>query len=879
MRPHILCFCLVLCAMAADAPVPSITSATPNLIDAGGPYFLITVNGSRFVSGAVVKWTGTPLNTTFVSSTQLKAAITPELRAYSGKFDLTVTNSGGMVSGSYPITVSPVLAGITPSAALAGSPAVTIAVKGIGFTRREVLALNDSGRPLVLLSSYVDSATLTAVIPADALSIARAATIQVLDPLDGNISGSLPFGIRSAPAIASALPSPIDAGGPYFLLAVTGTGFVPDSAASWPNVRLGTTFVSSTQLRVAITPELRSVSGTFNLTVTDLIGAVSNSYPITVSPVLFSISPTASVAGGPAVTITATGMGFTRDNVLVFSTSGQPSQLVTTYLNATTLTAAIPAGALLAAGFASAWVADSKGTGRSLARMFTVSAPVPTITSFSPGSATAGAAAFTLTVNGTNFVPGSAVLWNGAALFTSFVSASQLTALVPAALTSTTLSPNVAVSNPSGAVSISLVFPIDQPRAVIADLSPASVIAGAPSFTLTVTGRNFAINCVLQWNGSPLSTKFAGPAQVSATVPESLVAAGGTATVTLINPSGSASNAATFTVNPPAPTIASLNPSSVPGGGPAFTLVVNGAGFVSGDAILWNNVPLATTGIGPTQLTAAVPAILIAAAGVGAIAVARAGAISNLFAFTITPPLPSTTTAGVVNTASLAPSIAPGSLISIYGAHLAAGDATASSTPLPTSLIGTSVTINGIAAPLVFVSPALINAQAPVETKVGTATLLIQAGPVASAPVAFEVTETGPGVLTIPHSDHALAQNYPDGETNSAESPTQPGQYVVVYLTGQGRVDPPVATGAAAPASPLSVPLATIQVQVGGKEAHVGLAGLAPGFVGLLQLVIEIPEVASGEQSLDVSIGGMQTNSTVLSVNADQFQPQASARD
>ena len=117
-----------------------------------------------------------------------------------------------------------------------------------------------------------------------------------------------------------------------------------------------------------------------------------------------------------------------------------------------------------------------------------------------------------------------------------------------------------------------------------------------------------------------------------------------------------------------------------------------------------------------------------------------------------------------------------------------------------------------------------------------------------------------------PNPTSALAQNYPNGETNSAESPAQPGQYVVVYLTGQGRVEPPVATGAAPSASPLSVPLATIQAQVGGKEAHIGLAGLAPGFVGLLQMVIEIPEVAGGEQSLDVSIGGVPANTTVLSV-------------
>ena len=118
MRPHFLCLCLVLCAIgrAADAPAPTITSASPNLIDAGGPYFLITVNGSGFADSAVVNWSGNPLTTTFVSSTQLKAAITPDLRAYSGKFNLTFTNPGGVVSNAYPITVSPVLAATSPIA-------------------------------------------------------------------------------------------------------------------------------------------------------------------------------------------------------------------------------------------------------------------------------------------------------------------------------------------------------------------------------------------------------------------------------------------------------------------------------------------------------------------------------------------------------------------------------------------------------------------------------------------------------------------------------------------------------------------------------------------------------------------------------------------
>ena len=966
------------------------------------------------------------------------------MRAFSVKFNLTITNPSGMVSNSYPITISPVLATITPAAVLAGSPAVTITAKGIGFIRRQVLALNASGQQTILIPSYVDSATLTAVIPAGVLAVARAATIQILDPLDGNTSGSLPFSIRNAPAIASATPNPIDAGGPFFLLTVTGTGFASDSTVSWVSSRLAATFVSSTSLQAAITPDLRSVSGTFNLTVGDSTGAISNSYPITVSPVLFTISPTTSVAAGPPVMITATGVGFTGNDVLVFNASGQPSTLVTTYVNATTLTATIPASALRSAGPASVQVADSKGAGHSLPQPFTVSPPVPILTGLSPGTATTGMATFLMTVNGANFVTGVTVLWNGAPLATTFVSATQLTASVPAALvqamgsaaiavsnsggavsnslsftinlppptisalspasatagaspftltitgtnyaagvvvhwnelplattlvsatqvtafvptnlfevagavaitlvnrngaasnqalftinppaaTLTSLSPNaategvatftltvngtsivlgatvlwngsplatgfvsatqltasvpaslsnpvlsaaVSVSSPGGAVSNILIFTIDPLRPTIYALSPASATMGAASFTLTATGINFATSCVLQWNGAPLTTTFVSANQVTAAVPANLIAAVGAAIVTVINPSGVTSNTATFPIITPAPTITSISPSFVAAGGPAFMLTVRGAGFVSGAAVQWNGSPMMTTLIDSSQLTAFAPAGAIAGPGVATIAVTLQGLISNMLSLIITPPLPATTTAGVVNTASLLPLIAPGSLISIYGVNLAAGDATASSAPLPNALNGTSVTINGILAPLLFVSSTQINAQSPFETKVGTAILLIQAGSMTSAPVTFEVVDTAPGVLTTAGSSHAMAQNDPDGALNSPDNPAQPGQSVAVYLTGQGLLDNPVANGAAPPASPVSAPLAPIQVQVGGQDAAISFAGLASGFVGLLRIDIVIPDMAAGEQPLEVSIGGVSANSTVLSVSA-----------
>jgi uncharacterized protein (TIGR03437 family) len=1048
MRSHILCLCLVLCAAAraSDAPVPTIANASPNPIDAGGPYFLITVNGSGFVEGSVVNWYGNRLPAIFVSSTQLKLAVTPDMRAFSVKFNLTVTNPSGMVSNPYPITISPVLATITPAAVLAGSPGVTITAKGIGFIRREVLALNASGQQTVLIPSYVDSATLTAVIPPAALAVARAATIQILDPLDGNTSASLPFGIRTIPVIASATPNTIDAGGSYFLLTVSGTGFVADSTVSWGGAQLATTLVSSATLQAAITPDLRSVSGTFNLTVADSTGATSKPYPITVSPVLFAISPAASVAAGPAITITASGAGFNNNSVLVVIASGQQSPLATTYVNSTTLTAAIPAGALRTPGSITIQVADAKGVGHSLPQLFTISPAVPTLTSLSPGTVTAGAASFLMTVNGTNFVtgatvqwnglplattfvsatqltasapaaliqamgtagitasnsggavsnsltlttnpppptisaisptsaiagsapftltvtgtncasgivvqwngqslattlvsatqvtalvpsnlfevaggaaitlvnrngapsnqaqftiyppaatltslspiaategvatftltvngnrfvPGATVLWNGSPLATTFVSATQLMASVPASVSNPALSASVTVSSPGGAVSNILIFNIDPLRPTIYGLSPASATIGSASFTLTATGINFATSCVLRWNGSPLSTTFVSATQVTATVPANLVVAGGAATVTLINPSGVTSNTATFPITTPAPTVTSIAPSSVPAGGQALTLTVRGSGFLSGAVVEWNGSPLITTLIDSTQLTALAPASAIASPGAVTITVAMQALVSNNLALTITPPLPATTTAGVVNAVSLLPLIAPGSLISIYGVNLAAGDATAASLPLPNALNGTSVTMNGSLAPLVFVSATQINAQTPYETKVGTATLLIQAGSVTSAPVRFQIVDTAPAVLTTAGSNHAMAQNNPDGDLNSPDSAAQPGQSVTVFLTGQGLVDNPVPNGAAPLANPISAPLAPIQVQVGGKDASVSFAGLAAGFVGLLRIDIVIPDLAAGEQPLEVSIGGVSANSTVLSVKSDQ---------
>jgi uncharacterized protein (TIGR03437 family) len=287
--------------------------------------------------------------------------------------------------------------------------------------------------------------------------------------------------------------------------------------------------------------------------------------------------------------------------------------------------------------------------------------------------------------------------------------------------------------------------------------------------------------------------------------------------------------------------LSSLNPKSTGAAGAEFALTVSGAAFLPGAAIYWNGSPLPSTYVSRTTLTAQVPAGLIAAAGTASIRVGNpGGALSSTLPFVVEglqPPAVGLTPDGIVNAASSLHSVATGSLISIYGTNLAPQLGPAVSAPLPLEINGTSVVINDRAAPLSFVSPSQINAQVPFETAIGPATLAVRTNGASSSPAAFVVQGTAPGVVTTNSAGrHALAQNADDYSINSSVFPVQRGHYVIVYVTGQGQVDNPVPNGAAAPPQPLSVPLAPVLASIGGKNAPVAFAGLAPGMVGVLQI-------------------------------------------
>jgi hypothetical protein len=266
--------------------------------------------------------------------------------------------------------------------------------------------------------------------------------------------------------------------------------------------------------------------------------------------------------------------------------------------------------------------------------------PVPGVTSISPTSATVGASAFTLTVNGTAFNSSSVVQWNGADLTTTFVSATQVTAQVPASDLLTAGTIPVTVVNPGSSVSNSATFTIDNPVPAAGSLSPSSAGVGGPAFTLTVNGTNFVNGATVLWNNSARTTAFVSSIQVTATINASDIATAGTDQVSVSNPSpgGGTSGTLPFTVGNPVPSLTSVSPTSKTVGSASFTLTVKGSNLVKGASANWNGSALATTFKSGTELTATVPAANLTKAGTFPITATNpgpGGGVSGSLTFTV----------------------------------------------------------------------------------------------------------------------------------------------------------------------------------------------------------------------------------------------------
>jgi len=178
----------------------------------------------------------------------------------------------------------------------------------------------------------------------------------------------------------------------------------------------------------------------------------------------------------------------------------------------------------------------------------------------------------------------------------------------------------------------------------ITSLSPASVTAGAATQTLTINGTNFLSGSTATYNGVAHPATFVSSTQLSISLSTSDQATAGSYPVVVTNPSpgGGPSNAVTFTVNNPVPTVTSLSPSSVTAGAGAETLTINGTNFLSGSTVTYDRVAHAATFVSSTQLTISLSTSDQATAGSYPVVVTNpspGGGPSNAVNFTVSIPL------------------------------------------------------------------------------------------------------------------------------------------------------------------------------------------------------------------------------------------------
>ncbi len=214
--------------------------------------------------------------------------------------------------------------------------------------------------------------------------------------------------------------------------------------------------------------------------------------------------------------------------------------------------------------------------------------------------------------------------------------------------------------------------------------------------------------------------------------------------------------------------------------------------------------------------------------------------------------------------------VAAGSLASAYGTNFTADRiSSATSLPLPDTLAGVFLTMNGVPLPLVAVSPWQINFQVPPEQNEGPVAFEASfSDGVRTAPVAQTVSAFGPAIFLLPsiRPSQAAALHSSTSTPVDPAHPAQAGEAIEIYSSGLGPTNPFVPAGTPAPARPPAVTLAQPEVTISGRAARVIFSGLAPGFVGVYQVNAIVPEgLRPGDNSLVIKVGNIASQGAVIS--------------
>jgi outer membrane protein assembly factor BamB len=304
---------------------------------------------------------------------------------------------------------------------------------------------------------------------------------------------------------------------------------------------------------------------------------------------------------------------------------------------------------------------------------------------------------------------------------------------------------------------IKVTYIVQADPVTLTSINPGGVVAGSPSFTLTLTGTNFSNSSVVVFNQSPQPTTFVSPTQLTATIDASMLTTPEPGFITV--ESSSQENAQVSAALPflvlapgPNPTVTSLAPSSAIVGSGSFTLAVNGANFTIGSVVLWGGTPLATNLVSPNQLTASISASQIANIGTTPVSIQAysnpSAPISNAVNFTVAP-------------------VPPLTLNSVFPSVITAGGSDLTLTAVGLSFAPNAVIRwNGTALTTSQVSSSVLRATVPATdiATAGSASVTVQnpsGAAVTSAALPVSIQKPAPDAVALQITpDHAGAINF-----------------------------------------------------------------------------------------------------------------------
>ncbi len=594
-------------------PTSQITAISPEQASSGDPGFILTVAGAHFLESAMVVFGQTPVETDFISAAQLQAHVSASLITDIGLRSVKVVNGDGSVSNEAAFRVLPVapfVYSIEPESVIEGNDDLTITISGEKFEPGALVYVIENFQFRSNLdATFINSGQIEARLPARFLQVAGNVPIIVVNP-DTGVSNSADFKvlIKDPLVINEYLADPAngdegDANGDgtrsssqdEFVEILNRTaapieisGFKLSDADSIRHVFADGTIVPPFEAVVVFGGG--RPTGPFG-------NAAENKLVFKASSGGLSLNN-----GGDTIKL-EDNRGHIIQEIKFGSREGNADQSLNRDPDMdgrifSPHRAIAVTGRLFSPG--------TKTTGKP----FTTK---PSIQKMSPASVHAGSSGFTLMISGANFLPGARVIFGQASLETAYLSDAKITTQISAELISEGGATEVHVQNPRGELSSAAKFLIVDDPPHIALVTPDRIGTRAKNIEIAITGERFERGAVITIGGEKVETIFGARDSLKASVPDKYFERAALLEVRVINADTNQSNAVTLTIEN-GPLLTRL-PKKIKVGAIAVEIAIGGLEFKPGIVLIINEVEVQTVFVSDTQITARIPAQLIATPG------------------------------------------------------------------------------------------------------------------------------------------------------------------------------------------------------------------------------------------------------------------------